>query len=42
MRDVLLDTYKDFAGITLDTEVPSQDVRSTASRLLGPVKVEPR
>lgn len=32
LRDVVLDTYKDFAGISQDN----------AARLLGPVKVEPR
>lgn len=42
MRDAIVDTYKDFAGITNDTEAPSPQVRTRAASLLGPVKVEPR
>jgi hypothetical protein len=42
IRDAIIDTYKDFAGITSDIEVPSAIVRSRAASLLGPIKVEPR
>lgn len=42
MRDAIIDTYKDFAGITNDAEVPSSQVRTRAAGLLGPVRVEPR
>ena len=42
MRDAIIDTYKDFAGITNDVEAPSSQVRTRAAGLLGPVRVEPR
>jgi hypothetical protein len=42
MRDAILDTYKDFAGITQDNEEPATGVRTNAARLMGPVKAEPR
>lgn len=42
MRDAIVDTYKDFAGITNDAETPSPQVRTKAVSLLGPVKIQPR
>lgn len=42
IRDAIIDTYKDFAGITNDVEVPSGQIRSQASALISPVKVDPR
>jgi hypothetical protein len=42
LRDTVVDTYKDYAGITVDNEDPSAVVRGKAATLLGPVKVEPR
>lgn len=42
IRDAIVDTYKDFAGITGDAEVPSVTVRTQAAALISPVKVEPR
>lgn len=42
VRDAIVDMYKDFAGITTDTETPSAPVRTRATTLLGQVRVEPR
>ncbi len=40
--DAVVDTYRDFAGLTSDMDHPSAEVRSKAISLLGPVKVTPR
>jgi hypothetical protein len=42
IKEAVVDIYRDFAGITSDTDAPSPEVRSKALSLLGPVKVTPR
>ncbi len=42
IRDAIVDTYKDFAGITNDLESPSATIRSQATALINPIKIEPR
>jgi hypothetical protein len=40
MRDAIVDTYKDVAGITSDIEAPAAEARAKASALLGPIRVD--
>lgn len=40
MRDAVVDTYKDVAGVTTDVEAPPPEARARAAALLGPIRVE--